>query len=110
MNKLIFPTIGGANRADEAMFETWETQMRIDEAKRLTARVVDHLQYLLDIHENNAVVLYSDTLSKQIPKSYAANAFNIFREAMHQIELVRICALWDAAVRGRINPKRNRAD
>ena len=46
------------------MFETWETQMRIDEAKRLTARVVDHLQYLLDIRENNAVVLYSDTLSK----------------------------------------------
>jgi AbiU2 len=89
------------NGADAAMFETWETQMRIDEAKRLTARVVDHLQYLLDIHENNAVVLYSDTLSKQIPKSYAANAFNVFREAMHQIELVRICALWDAPVRGR---------
>jgi hypothetical protein len=65
------------------------------EAKRLTACVVDHLQYLLDIHENNAVVLYSATLSKQIPKSYAANALNVFREAMHQIEIVRICALWD---------------
>lgn len=77
------------------MFETWETQKRIADAKRITARVVDHIQYLLDIHENNVVVLYSDTLSKQIPKSYAANAFNIFREAMHQIEVVRICALWD---------------
>jgi hypothetical protein len=76
-----------------AMYETWETKRRIDEAKRLTTRVVDHLQYLLDIHENNAVVLYSDTLSKQITKSYAANAFNVFREAMHQIEIVRICAL-----------------
>jgi hypothetical protein len=83
------------------MFERWETKERIDEAKRLTARVVDHLQYLLDIHENNAIVLYSDTLSKQIPESYAANAFNVFREAMHQIELVRICALWDAPVTGR---------
>jgi AbiU2 len=61
----------------------------------LTACAVDHLQYLLDIHENNAIVLYSDALSKQIPKSYAANAFNVFREAMHQIEIVRICALWD---------------
>jgi len=65
------------------MYETWDTQKRIGEAKRLIASVVDHLQYLLDIHENNAVVLYSDTLSKQIPKSYAANAFNVFREAMH---------------------------
>src|SRR5260370_21976750 len=77
------------------MFETWDTQKRIAEAKRLTERVVDHTQYLLDIHENNAIVLYSDTLSKQIPKSYAANAFNVFREAMHQIEVIRICALWD---------------
>jgi hypothetical protein len=77
------------------MYETWEVQKRISEAKRLTGRAVDHLQYLLDIHENNAIVLYSDTLSKQIPKSYAANAFNVVREAMHQIEVVRICALWD---------------
>jgi hypothetical protein len=60
------------------MYVTWDTQKRITEAKRLTKCVVDHLQYLLDIHENNAIVLYSDTLSKQIPKSYAANAFNIF--------------------------------
>ena len=80
------------------MFESWETQKRIEEAKRLTARVVEHLQYLLDIHENNAIVLYSDVLSKQVAKSYAANAFNVFREALHQIELVRVCALWDAPV------------
>jgi HEPN superfamily AbiU2-like protein len=79
------------------MFETWDTQKRISEAKRLTACLVDHTLYLLDIHENNAIVLYSDTLSKQIPKSYAANAFNVFWEAMHQIEVVRICALWDSA-------------
>jgi hypothetical protein len=79
------------------MFETWETQKRIDEAKRVTVRLVDHTHYLLGIHANNAVALYSDTLYKQIPKSYAANAFNVFREAMHQIEVVRICALWDQA-------------
>jgi hypothetical protein len=76
-------------------YESWDTQKRIAEAKRLTERVVDHTQYLLDIHENNAIVLYSGTLSKQIPKSYAANAFNVFREAMHQIEVIRVCALWD---------------
>ncbi|WP_309144887.1 hypothetical protein [Bradyrhizobium sp. CCGUVB14] len=30
-----------------------------------------------------------------MPRSYAANAFNAFREAMHQIELVRLIAFWD---------------
>jgi hypothetical protein len=53
----------------------------------------DHAHYLLDIRENNAIVVYSDQLSKQIPRSYAANAFNIFREAMHQIEIVWLNAL-----------------
>ncbi|MGH6712319.1 MAG: hypothetical protein ACREEK_25545 [Bradyrhizobium sp.] len=79
------------------MWETWEVSKRIAEAKRLTERLVDHAHYLLDICENNAIVLYSDQLSKQIPRSYAANAFNVFREALHQIELVRLSALWDQA-------------
>jgi hypothetical protein len=78
------------------MYERMETQKRIAEAKRLTERLVDHTQYLLDIHENNAIVLYSNILSKQVPVSHAANAFNVFREALHQIEVVRICALWDS--------------
>lgn len=77
------------------MFDTWETSKRIAEAKRLTERLVDHAHYLLDIRENNAIVVYSNQLAKQIPRSYAANAFNIFREAMHQIEMVRLIALWD---------------
>lgn len=79
------------------MFETWDVSKRIGEAKRLTDRLVDHAHYLLDIRENNAIVVYSDQLSKQIPRSYAANAFNVFREAMHQIEIVRLSALWDQA-------------
>jgi hypothetical protein len=79
------------------MYESWEVNKRISEAKRLAERLVDHAHYLLDIRENNAIVVYSDQLSKQIPRSYAANAFNIFREAMHQIEIVRLNALWDQA-------------
>jgi hypothetical protein len=77
------------------MFESWNTRQRVDEAKRVTDRVLDHIHYLLDLHENNAIILYSDTLSKQIPRPYAANAFNVFQSAMHQIEIVRLCALWD---------------
>ncbi len=77
------------------MFETWDVNKRITEAKRLTERLVEHAHYLLYIRENNAIVIYSDQLSKQIPRSYAANAFNAFREAMQQIELVRLIAFWD---------------
>jgi hypothetical protein len=68
---------------------------RIRIAKEKTQRVVDHLHYLLELHENNAIVLYSSTLSRQIPTSFAANAFNVFQQGMHQFEIVRLCALWD---------------
>ena len=58
--------------------------------------MVDHLLYLLELHENNALVVYSSLLSSQIPTSHAANAFNVFQRGMHQFELVRLCALWDS--------------
>jgi len=54
------------------------TENRIKLAKEKTNRVVDHVRYLLELHENNEIVLYSNTLSSQIPTSYAANAFNVF--------------------------------
>jgi AbiU2 len=70
---------------------------RVKAAKEKTKRVIDHLLYLLELHENNAIVLYSPTLSSQIPTSYAANAFNVFQRGLHQFEIVRLCALWDRA-------------
>jgi hypothetical protein len=69
---------------------------RIQAAKAKTASVVDHLLYLVELHENNALILYSPLLSSQIPTSHAANAFNVFQRGLHQIELVRLCALWDS--------------
>src|SRR4030088_456144 len=51
---------------------------RVALAQEKTRRVVDHLLYLLELHENNAIVLYSPTLSAQIPLSFAAHAFNVF--------------------------------
>jgi hypothetical protein len=68
---------------------------RIAAAKAKTERVVDHLLYVLDLHENNEIIVYSPTLRSQIPTSYAANAFIVFRHGMHQFEIVRLCALWD---------------
>ena len=69
---------------------------RLAVAKAKTERVVDHLLYLLELHENNEIILYSSTLSSQIPTSYAANAFIVFRHGLHQFEIVRLCALWDS--------------
>jgi hypothetical protein len=77
------------------MFETMPTLQRVEIAKEKTRRAVDHVHYLLELHENNAIVLYTDALANQIPTSFAANAFNVFRQGLHQIEIVRLCALWD---------------
>ena len=52
---------------------------------------------MLELHENNAIVLYFPTLSSQIPTSHAANASIVFRNGLHQFEIVRLCALWDSA-------------
>jgi AbiU2 len=77
------------------MFENLTIAERVAEAKEKTRRVVDHLLYVLELHENNAIVLYSPTLSAQIPLSFAANAFKVFQQGLHQFEIVRLCALWD---------------
>jgi hypothetical protein len=70
---------------------------RLAAAKAKTERVVDHLLYVLELHANNEIIVYSPTLCSQIPTSYAANAFIIFRHGLHQFEIVRLCALWDSA-------------
>jgi hypothetical protein len=71
------------------------TTERIQAAKEKTKRVVDHLLYLLALHANNDIIVYSDTLSSQIRYLHAANAFEVFRTGLHQFEIVRLCALWD---------------
>jgi hypothetical protein len=68
---------------------------RITAAKAKTERLVDHLLYVIELHENNAITLYSPILASQIPTSHAGNAFIVFRHALHQFEIVRLCALWD---------------
>jgi hypothetical protein len=80
-----------------SVFKKMSGPERVTMAKEKTARVVDHLLYLLELHENNAIIVYSTTLTSQIPRSYAANAFNVFQRGLHQFEIVRLCALWDRA-------------
>jgi hypothetical protein len=79
------------------MFEHLTTAKRIQAAKAKTDRVVDHLLYLLALHENNAIITYSGALSSQITLAHAAEAFKVFRTGLYNFEIVRLCALWDSA-------------
>jgi hypothetical protein len=87
--------MAGSKKKKSAPFEGISVPDRIETAKEKTRRVVDHALYLLELHENNEIVSYSPTLASQIPTSYAANAFNVFQQGLHQFEVVRLCALWD---------------
>lgn len=77
-------------------FEKLTREQRIELAKSKMIRIVDHFLYLIELHANNSYVVYSSTLSSQIPTSFAASAFNVFQRSMYQIEIVRLCALWDS--------------
>jgi hypothetical protein len=76
------------------MFDALSDCDRIALAKRKMERVLNHVINLAAIHENNAIVVFSPMLVDQIPRSYAAHAFNVFQHVMHDFEMVRLCALW----------------
>ena len=79
------------------MFEKLPATERVELAKAKMAKVLDHFLYVVELHANNSFIVYSPILASQIPKSFAANAFNVFQQSMHQIEIVRLCAIWDSA-------------
>jgi hypothetical protein len=79
------------------VFEGRATAERIELAKAKMRRVLDHFLYVVELHANNSFIIYSPILASQIPSSFAANAFNVFQRSMHQIEIVRLCAIWDSA-------------
>lgn len=69
--------------------------VRTTRAKERADKLVGHIATLFLMHEANAFVIYSPKLAGQIPRSYAAHAFNQFQRSMHLFEIVRLCALWD---------------
>ena len=68
---------------------------RVKAAREKINRILLSLRTLLQLRSVNEIVLYSNTLSKQVGTSYAANAYNVLTGALFESELVRICALWD---------------
>jgi hypothetical protein len=85
-----------SKRSDaEKAIERLPRPERIRLAKAKMEKVLDYFLYVVELHANNSFVLYSPVLASQIPHSHAANAFKVFQRSMYQIEIVRLCAIWD---------------
>ena len=63
--------------------------------KSKVSALVDRTIDVRQLHEVNRVVFASDVLSKQIPSSYAANAFVTTRIGLIHIEIIKLISLWD---------------
>ena len=70
---------------------------RCETAKTVLAGLNPRLIEAIGLNQANEIILFSDTLSKQIPESYAANAFNLFQDSLFRIEVITLCSLWDRA-------------
>ena len=79
----------------KSRFSAYPADRRLALAKARSDKLVHHIVPLFLMHEFNGLVIYSQKLSEQIPRSYAAHAFNQFQRSMHLFELVRLCAMWD---------------
>ncbi|KQU97284.1 hypothetical protein ASC68_10720 [Devosia sp. Root105] len=66
-------------------------RLALDKTKALADRISD----LIVLSEHNRLIVYSPTLTGQIPRSFAANAFNSLQQSMLRMELVQICTFWD---------------
>gem|GEM_PF-2012890 len=80
--------------AADAIIEM-DAPARVELAKVKITNVVERISALLALAEHNALIVYSPLLAGQIPASTAGHAFNVFQKAMHNHEIVQLCALWD---------------
>ncbi len=63
--------------------------------------VADQVDDLLYLHESNRILLYTDSVADKIPRSYAANTFNLVTECLFRYQVIRLCALWDTSSKDR---------
>lgn len=77
--------------------ETWTAAERISLAKERVRSLTDRVLYVIDLHVSNEIILYSDKLSNQIPKSYAARTFSVLQDSQFKFEVISLLVLWDRA-------------
>jgi hypothetical protein len=92
-----------AKKTKSERFKEWAEKLSPDNrlacARETLEGALKVAHFLITLHETNQIVLYSDTLSHQVKPSHAAKAYNNFTRALLEIELVRLCSLWDQAGR-----------
>ncbi|MEK4034188.1 hypothetical protein WOC76_13010 [Methylocystis sp. IM3] len=66
-------------------FDQMQPADRIASAKSTMEKVVDHFLYSVELRENNAIIVYSPTLTDQIPASHAASAFAVFQRGLRRM-------------------------
>ena len=75
--------------------KSWSVQDRISTARAVVHKLTYNVQQVIELHASNEIIQYTNKLSKQIPRSYAAVAFNTFIDAQFQMEVIRLVALWE---------------
>lgn len=76
------------------IFSGLTTADRVDRAKEKTSKLVDNMRHWIALRECR-LGLFQAKVHLQIPRSYAANAFNLMTEALFRSEVVRLCTFWD---------------
>ena len=68
---------------------------RIKIAKEIISKLTDRVIDVVNLSAVCDYFVYSDTLSSQIPRSYAGHAFDATKQALFQQLIIRTVALWD---------------
>jgi hypothetical protein len=92
-----------AKKAKRVRFEDWFKGLPLNERLTHACHSIEGVNnvahFLNSLHATNQIVLYSDVVSRQVGRSYAANAYHTFTRGLQEIELVRLCSLWDRGER-----------
>jgi hypothetical protein len=89
----------GKHRRTYKWIEELSPDQRAELAKSRIRMVADQIDALLHLHESNRILIYTDTVTSKIPRSYAAHTYNLISDCLFQYQLVRLCALWDDPTR-----------
>jgi hypothetical protein len=82
-------------KAEPKWVRALSIEQRIEKARTIINHLVNHTQEVIALHESNRILVYSNRLSGQVGRSYAAHAFTTLQRSQHLYEIVRLLALWD---------------
>lgn len=82
-------------QASKKKIDLMPPEKRLELAQDKTRRLLDFAISNMVSYANSQHLVYSDTISKQIPKSYAANAFKALQHDLMQFQVIKVCRVWE---------------